>query len=190
MDENHPRAKSLAERRKEGSRQQNKFANVPWEEVEALYCAGHSAEDIAEEYAEFELTSGAIRKRSHDKQWATPYNLRKRASELIEQANTADVVAKEDDPIKALAQRVASQQLEHQSSVLDITQKQIDDAKSSERNLIRSAHDFELMDRVARRTLGLDQVDETANLAININGFANPPKPVEGKVVDVDDEGD
>lgn len=186
MDEDHPRAKSLAERRKQGLRQQNKYANVPWEEVEALYCAGHSAEDIAEEYDDFKLTSGAIRKRSHDKQWATPYNLRKRAAELIKEANSAELGAQQDDPVKALAQRVASQQLQHQSSVLDITQKQIADAKASDRNLIRSAHDFELMDRVARRTLGLDDVDETANLAININGFANPPRPVEGDVVDVD----
>ena len=183
-----PPNRSLAERRKSGGLRRPKKVNIPWDEVEALYCAGHSADDIAAEYTNLEegitLTSGSIRKRSHDKQWATPYNLRKRANELIKQANKAELGDVEDDPVKALAQRVATQQLQHQSSVLDITQKQINDAKGSERNLIRSAHDFELMDRVARRTLGLDIPDETANLAININGFANPPRPVEGHVVE------
>lgn len=178
--------KPLSEQRKERLEKKHKTSNVPWDEVKALYCAGHSANDIAVEYSEYNLSAGSIRKRSHDQQWPTPYNLRKRASELIQQAKKAELGEIEDDPVKALAQRVATQQLEHQSSVLDITQQQINKAKESERTLIRSAHDFELMDRVARRTMGLDQVDETANLAINIHGFANPPqpKPVDGRVVD------
>lgn len=173
---------SLSDRRKSDPRK----LPIPWEEVEALYCAGHSGADIAEEYADTGLTVGNLRRRASSECWPTPHNLRKRANELIKQAEKGELSSRANDPVEALAQRVATQQLDHQNQVLDITGQALTDLKESGRKIIRSAHDFELIDRVARRTMDLDKEDETKNLAININSFAHPPTPVEGSVVDVD----
>jgi hypothetical protein len=173
---------SLSDRRKNNPRK----LPIPWDEIEALYCAGHSGADIAEEYADTGLTAGNIRKRSSAECWPTPHNLRKKAEELIKKAEKAELGDRSNNPIDALVQRVASQQLDHQNQVLDITSQALTDLKDSGRKIIRSAHDFELIDRVARRTMDLDKEDETSNLAINIHGFAHPPeiKQADGHVVD------
>lgn len=171
---------SLSDRRKNNPRK----LPIPWDEVEALYCAGHSGVDIAKEYEDVGLTASNIRKRAHSECWPTPHNLRKKAEELIKQAEKTELGERSNNPIEALAQRVASQQLDHQNQVLDITSQALTDLKESGRKIIRSAHDFELVDRVARRTMDLDKEDETSNLAININAFGHAPKPVDGRVVD------
>lgn len=177
--------KPLSELRKE-PRGGSKYKAAPWAEIEALYCAGHSAKDICKEYEEYGITPNAIGKRSHDQQWPTPYNLRKQAKALLEQASLVERGSVEDDPAKAMAQRIAEQGLEHRGAILDITRKQLANFQDSNRNIIRSAHDLVQLDLAASRHLGLDRSDDNAGLAININGFANPPRIVTGQVVDND----
>ncbi|MGB2185051.1 MAG: hypothetical protein ACPH5P_00080 [Akkermansiaceae bacterium] len=191
---------SLSDRRKQKAEGISpRKPNIPWDEIESLYCAGYSAVDIAGEYKEFDITADKIRKRSHNKQWPTPYNLRKRAAQLIKQAQgtshetgnneLAESAIRESNPMDALAKRVAKQSLTHQNTVLDITEKALQKLQESDRTIIRSAHDFELVDRIARRTMDLDKEDELSGLAININGFGHEPKQANGHVVDISPEG-
>ena len=170
-------------------RRSNKVV-APWKEIEALFCAGHTSKAIGDEYG---VCANTIRKRSLRENWPTVGNLKRQAASLLAKAHEAELGSLSDNPVDALVARVADQKITHQNAVLDITaaatakmKKELSDPKSSFK-LIKSAHDFELVDRVARRNLGLDQEDLGSGLSVNITAFSTPPTPMkqaEGYVVD------
>ena len=157
---------------------------APWKTVEALWCAGVPTNELAHEYG---VTCDAITYRARKYDWLSPVALNKKAEKLLKKAGlmAADMgidpsdgeVALPDDPIQALALRMAESGISHQTNMIDEAQRLMEEVRAAEPLKVRSISDLDKLDVMARRNLGLDKEDKREGFVISLTSFDHPPEP-------------
>lgn len=172
------------------------LAHLPWKEIEALYCRGISVEEIALEYPP--ATVSAINKRASRGEWMSPGRLKRKADAIMRKAQSKakslDMpldtdVATVDDPIEALALKIAQGKLQHKEDILGIVGDSIKQLKDSGEKLkIRTFADLEKADNIGRKTLGLDAAEAENKYIFNMSAFGVAPVDdgvTDGVTIDV-----
>jgi len=161
------------------------LSKLPWKTIEALFCAGVPVEEIAVEYSP--ATVSAINKRAERGEWMSPERLRKKALALVKKSEALSKrlnipltteVATVDDPVEALALKIAQGTVEHRSNILDEVGRSMKELKEGSALKIRTFADLEKADNIGRKALNLDQEDEGSKFIVNLHASSSKPSMV------------
>jgi hypothetical protein len=151
------------------SREQGSRAAIPWDIVERTCIAGMTFMDAAEEFG---IKEDTIRKRARRYNWPVAKSIGKAVQKAVQNAEVADRTARD-----WLAKGNA-----HRTVVFEKASKAIAQANMTPP---RSWKEFDLADRAARRSAGLENAEVVQQTLIQLNeqieGFDS--EPIEATVL-------
>jgi hypothetical protein len=144
-----------------------------WEQIKTAYASGIGLREIARK---MELPSGTVLARAKCEGWTQQIA----AAKLIERPNLAREIAKRDDAINAItpmqSAAVSMQQRgqRHLERMAGVSEKVVSHVETLEADrVLDRVDDVEKLDRIARRTYGLDIDQRLPVSTVNFNILAN-----------------
>lgn len=137
-----------------------------WRQIELACVAGMSYREAAEQ---FDVKVNTIRAKSVRNNWPTPQNIGKRAKTLAARPPSTQALDKVAENWQEKAEK-------HRVTVFEKTSKAIAGANLRPP---KNWRDFDIVDKAARRSAGLDNTEITQQTLVNINEI------LEGEIVDL-----
>ena len=152
----------------------NRLGLSEWELIKTRHLGGDTCEMLAEEFG---IKPQTIRLKCSKENWPTPYNLRKQAKELMEQADEVDG----GDSAQEITKNWGEIAEQYRRKMQGILEGVVDGIKPEDIK-VKSAHDLERVDAVVRRNSGLGETgDSEPKALVQFNLLSK----IEPKVIDV-----
>ena len=148
---------------------------IPWREIELACVSGMSFKEASEKFKDADgnpVIVETIRKRASRNKWPTPTAIGHRARELAKQkANNTEHshFGNQETAIERAAEAIVDRGKKYQDEVFERASKAV---KASTVRPPKTWKDYEIADKVARRSIGLDNTESVNQVLLQINEAA------------------